>query len=284
MLEFIKNHILISSKIMATKINFEDIYKKAKVQLKDFGTKPIKDVGQILTIVQEAEVLEGKIMEMTQEIYIKLCLENGRDLNQARQSWVVASGNNFEEFVRNLINDALNREGIMAIKGDQLKRYPKAKDIVQFLMLKANRRCTQKTTGVWPDSDIVVLTKDKKGTLKSFALLNCKTSDHSRNDAVLFWALALRDNNIKYCLMTQDLDKKFVKGDNDASGLRRKCEAYLDRVYTTHPLTTECSQVCKLDFTKQDGANNLFEDLKMWRKEVVSNFSGKLLTKDDLLS
>lgn len=269
---------------MAQKVQFEELYAKAKTQLKNFGTKPIKDVGQILTIVQEAEAPESKVMELTQEIYIKLSLENGRDLNQARQSWVVASGNNFEEFVRNLINDALNKEGILAIKGDQLKRNPKAKDIVQFLTLKANRRCTQRTTGVWPDSDIVVLTKDKAGKLKAFALLNCKTSDHSRNDAVLFWALALRDNNIKYCLMTQDLDKKFVKGDDEASGLRKKAEAYLDRVYTTHPLTTECSQVRKLDFTKQEGANSLFDDLRMWRKEVVPDFANEMLSKEFLLS
>lgn len=269
---------------MTQKVQFEEIYAKAKSQLKNFGAKPIKDVGQILTIVQETEIPESKVMELTQEIYIKLSLDNGRDLNQARQSWVVASGNNFEEFVRNLINDALNKEGILAIKGDQLKKKPKAKEIVQFLTLKANRRCTQQTTGVWPDSDIVVLTKDKKGNLKVFALLNCKTSDHSRNDAVLFWALALRDNNIKYCLMTQDLDKKFVKGDNEASGLRKKAEAYLDRVYTTHPSTTECAQVRKLDFTKPEGANSLFDDLRMWRKEVVPDFANDVLGKEFLLS
>ena len=276
--------LIATSVIMAQKISFDDLYQKAKDQLKDFGTKPIKDVGQILSIVQEAEVPESKVMEFTQDIYIKLSQENGRDLNQARQSWVVASGNNFEEFVRNLINDALNKEGILAIKGDQLKKNPKAKDIVQFLTLKANRRCTQKTTGVWPDSDIVVITKDKNGSLKAFALLNCKTSDHSRNDAVLFWALALRDNNIKYCLMTQDLDKRFVKGDDEASGLRKKAEAYLDRVYTTHPSTTECAQVRKLDFAKPEGADPLFDDLRTWRKEVVPNFSNDPISKEALLS
>ena len=55
--------------------------------------------------------------------------------------------------------------------------------------------------------------------LKAFALLNCKTSDHSWNDAVLFWALALRDNNIKYC--TAFSRKIWIsdstKGDGDTS-------------------------------------------------------------------
>ena len=134
----------------------------------------------------------------------------GVDANKARQSWVTASGNNFEDlYAKSSSIDALNAEGILAVKGDRLRQKPSAENIVSFLTLKANRRCTQTTTGVWPDSDIVVLTREKSGTVKAFALLNCKTSDHSRNDAVLFWALALRDNNIKYCLLTQDLDNKF---------------------------------------------------------------------------
>jgi hypothetical protein len=251
------------------------LYKTAKDTLKDFGDKPIKDVGAILNIVQSNNIPEKKVTEVAQEIYIRLFIEKtGGDANRARQSWVVASGNNFEELIRSFINDSLNPEGILAIKGDRLRNHPKAKDIVEFLTLKANRRCSQTTTGVWPDSDILVLTLDKKNNLKTFALLNCKTSDHSRNDAVLFWALALRDNNIKYCLMTQDLDKRFVKGDDhpQISSLRRKSEAYLDRVYTTNTATSECSQVRILDFTTPEGTEAFLDDLKTWRKEVVPDF------------
>jgi hypothetical protein len=187
--------------------------------------------------------------------------------------------------MRIFINDNLNAEGILAVKGDRLKNSPKAANIVNFLTLRANRRCTQTTTGVWPDSDIVVLTRDQTGTLKAFALLNCKTSDHSRNDAVLFWALALRDTNIKYCLLTQDLDKRFDKGDssNRVSALRRKAEAFLDRVYSTSPTTTECSQVKKLDFKTPTGADALLADLRRWRQDVVPNFSSTAL-REDLIS
>lgn len=240
----------------------------------NFGSSPVRDVGHILSIIQKAGVLEAKVMEITKNIYVELFVELGRgDLNQARQSWVAASGKNFEEFVRNLVNDTLNEEGILAIRGDDLKKFSLARDIVSFLTLKANRRCTQTIAGVWPDSDIVVLTKEKSGKMKAFALLNCKTSDHSRNDAVLFWALALRDNNIKYCLVTQDLDKKFAKGDDEADSLRKKCEAYLDRVYSTHHLTVECSQVRRLDLTRPEGADPLFRDLRVWRADVVPGFS-----------
>lgn len=263
----------------------EELYKKAKLEIKDFGKKPIKDVGAIINIVQASNISEKQIVSTVQEIYIKFFVDSGRgDLNQARQSWGNASGNNFEELIRTFINDSLNPIGILAVKGDKLRKNKKAERIVEFLTLKADRRCVQMTTGVWPDSDIVLLTKDVLNQFKAFALLNCKTSDHSRNDAVLFWALALRLNNIKYCLMTQDLDNKFVRGHDDPriSALRRKAEAYLDRVYTTNTKTEECSQIKVLNFTKQDKVDIFLSELQNWRKEVVPDFRGDFLAEESL--
>jgi len=266
-------------------MNASDCYDRVKGELTDFGKNAVADVGRIMTLVQALDLPEKDVMLTAQYVYIAHYQKvNSADANQARQSWVTASGNNFESFMRNFINHNLNSEGILAMKGDRLKTIPKAANIVSFLTLKANRRCTQTTTGVWPDSDIVVLTKEKTGALKAFALLNCKTSDHSRNDAVLFWALALRDNNIKYCLLTQDLDKRFDKGDADkrVSALRRKAEAFLDRVYSTSPTTTECTQVMKLDFKTPNGADALLTDLRRWRQDVVPNYSSAVLHEDFL--
>lgn len=257
-------------------MEFEKLKATVAGQIGDFGKAPVEDVGKILSIVQEARVPEKEVIPLAQKIYTSLYQERGLgDSNQARQSWVVASGNSFEDFMRKFLNTSLNGEGIFVIKGDKLLNKPKAKDIVNFLTLKASRRCTQTNTGVWPDSDVVVLTKDKSGKLKAFALLNCKASDHSRNDAVLFWALALRDNNIKYCLLTQDLDDRFVRGDDDPniSNIRRKSEAFLDRVYTTNPHTVECVQVRRLDFRVEHGADALLSDLRNWRREIVPDFS-----------
>jgi hypothetical protein len=260
-------------------------YLKIKDDLTDFGTNSVADVGRIMTLVQGLKVPEKEVMKIVQDIYVThYQAVKGKDSDKARQSWVAASGNNFEDFMRHFINDNLNAEGILAVKGDRLRQKRAAAKIVEFLTLKANRRCTQSTTGVWPDSDIVVLTKERTGVLKAFALLNCKTSDHSRNDAVLFWALALRDNNIRYCLLTQDLDKRFTKGDSDPqiSSLRRKAEAFLDRVYSTNPTTTECSQVRKLDFKTLGGADSLLNDLRRWREDVVPYFSSGRLEDDHL--
>lgn len=250
----------------------EEIYKKVKSDLAEFGKQPVRDAGAILNIVQTFNVKEDQIESLVQKIYIKLFLDVKKgDLNQARQSWVVASGNDFENLIRKFINEALNKEGILAIKGDKLRKNEKAKNIVQFLTLETKRRCVQDSTGVWPDSDIVLLTEDQAGQIKAFALLSCKTSDHSRNDAVLFWALAMRNNNIKYCLMTKDLDNKFVKGDNNPriSLIRKKCEAYLDRVYTTNLKTEECSQIRILDFNNKKKIDDFLGDIRSWRREVV---------------
>ena len=263
----------------------QDHYDQIKGELTDFGSNAVADVGKIMTLVQALGLPEKDVMPTAQYVYITHYQKvNSADANQARQSWVAASGNNFESFMRNFINHSLNGEGILAVKGDRLKTSPKAANIVSFLTLKANRRCTQTTTGVWPDSDIVVLTREQTGALKAFALLNCKTSDHSRNDAVLFWALALRDNNIKYCLLTQDLDVRFDRGDDDprVSALRRKAEAFLDRVYSTSPTTTECSQVKRLDFNTPNGADSLLSDLRWWRQDVVPDYSSAPLHEDFL--
>lgn len=262
------------------------VYLQIKNQLTDFGRNPVADAGKVMTLVQALGLPANEVMPAVQYVYIThYQIVNGADANQARQSWVAASGNNFESFMRNFINQSLNAEGILAVKGDRLRTSPVAVNIVRFLTLRANRRCTQTTTGVWPDSDIVVLTKDTPGTLKAFALLNCKTSDHSRNDAVLFWALALRDNNIKYCLLTQDLDGRFDRGDDDprVSALRRKAEAFLDRVYSTNPNTTECSQVKRLDFNTLNGADSLLSDLRRWRQDVVPDYCSTALREDALL-
>jgi hypothetical protein len=266
-------------------VNAEGYYKIIKGELTGFGENAVADVGRIMTLVQSMKVPENEVMDIVKYIYIAHYQAARReDANKARQSWVAASGNNFEEFMRHFINDNLNAEGILAVKGDRLRHNPRSQDIVSFLTLKATRRCTQTTTGVWPDSDIVVLAKEKTETLKAFALMNCKTSDHSRNDAVLFWALALRDNNIKYCLLTQDLDNRFAKGDSDPnmSNLRKKAEAFLDRVYSTNPATTECSQVRRLDFQTPNGADALLSDLRRWRQDVVPDFVSTTLEERSL--
>ena len=114
-------------------------YERIKDNLKDFGSNPVADVGFIMTLVQGMKIPEKDVMKTVQDIYVThYQAAKGADANKARQSWVAASGNSFEEFMRRLINTALNEEGILAIKGDRLRQLPSAAKIVEFLTLKAN--------------------------------------------------------------------------------------------------------------------------------------------------
>lgn len=267
----------------------ENIKNKIKVAITSkFGKEPNSDVGYILTEVQKTQISGDNLMKIVQKIYMELCQEiRGMTENQARNSWTTASGNNFEGFIREFINKKLNKEGIVAIKGDELKKSifknKNITELVEFITLRAHRRCVQENTGVWPDSDILLITKNSLNKFKVFSLLNCKTSDHSRNTAVMFWALALRDLGIKYALVTQDLDNRYTKGHDRPSMIRRLSEAYLDAVFSTNPETSECSQVIKLDFTTQNGASILVEMLKDWRKAIISDYLDAHLDSGSLI-
>src|ERR1017187_4897072 len=98
-----------------------DYYDQVKGELTDFGKNAVADVGKIMTLVQALDLPEKEMMPTAQYIYITHYQKvNVADANQARQSWVAASGNNFETFMRNFINLNLNGEGILAVKGDRL--------------------------------------------------------------------------------------------------------------------------------------------------------------------
>jgi len=102
-------------------MNAADCYDQIKVELTDFGKNAVADVGKIMTLVQALDLPEKEVMPAAQYVYISHYQEvNAADANQARQSWVTASGNNFESFMRNFINHSLNAEGILAVKGDRL--------------------------------------------------------------------------------------------------------------------------------------------------------------------
>lgn len=93
-------------------------YEKIKADSKGLGQNAVADVGKILSLVQSMKVPEREVMKIVQEIYIKhFQAVKGGDANKARQSWVAASGNNFEAFMRNFIDSSLNAEGILSGEG-----------------------------------------------------------------------------------------------------------------------------------------------------------------------
>lgn len=246
---------------------------------------PVALVGKITSRLQEFEIEEDKFPHYVQEVYIKIQEKKGRDRNIARQSWVTASGGDFEGFVRNHINESLNKSGIVAIKGDTLKQLAKndkhVREIIEFLMLPNKRRCTQTELKIWADSDVIVLYKDEKKQWKVLAVINCKTSDHARNTSVLFWAMNFVQLGIKYFLATQDLDNQFIEECEHATRkTRRLFEAYCDRVFSTNPSTRYCSQVKSL-ILRSDSSSDLTDEL-LELLRATKDFSSKPLTLKDL--
>jgi len=68
--------------------------------------KPVTIVGKITTTAQRLfpEDKDKDFLQIVQETYIKLLTDKGTDPIKARQSWVVASGGDFEGYIRVHIN------------------------------------------------------------------------------------------------------------------------------------------------------------------------------------
>lgn len=263
----------------------EEIIKSVVAKFYKSSVKPVVLVNKITAKLQEYKVNEKEFSHLVQETYIAIQEKRGRDKNVARQSWVAASGGDFEGFVRNHINEALNDSGIVAIKGDTLKILAKTdnhvQEILKFLMLPNKRKCTQTELKIWADSDVIILYKDTRRQWKVLAVTSCKTSDHARNTSVLFWAQAFVHLGIKYFLATQDLDNQFNEECLHAAKKSRILfEAYCDRVFSTNPSTKYCSQVKSLILREGGGSDLTDELLELLR--LTKDFSPQPLTLKDL--
>lgn len=251
--------------------------------------KPVTVVGKITTSAQQLfpKDKDKDFLQIVQETYIKLLIDKQIDPIKARQSWVVASGGDFEGYIRNHIDQVLNSEGILAIKGDRLKQLgknsKKIQELIKFLTLPAKRRCTQTSVDVWPDNDILILLKTEDNTWRILASISAKTSSHSRNTSVLFWSLAVSSLGIKYFLATQDRDSQFVKKctSDNVNQERKLFEAYCDRVFTSNPDASYCSQVKSL-IIRDDGSSELTDELLELKNQIVgkTTYRGTVSIKD----
>lgn len=264
---------------LSTKIKkLVDLIESEGVVTKDL--KPVTIVGKITTAAQQLfpEDKDKDFLQIVQETYIKLLTDKGVEPIKARQSWVVASGGDFEGYIRNHINQVLNSDGIVAIKGDRLKQLgknsKKIQELIKFLTLPAKRRCTQTSVDVWPDNDILVLLKTKDKTWRVLASISAKTSSHSRNTSVLFWSLAVSSLGIKYFLATQDRDSQFVKKctSDNVNQERKLFEAYCDRVFTSNPNASYCSQVKSL-ILRDDGSSELTDEFLELKRQITGKIT-----------
>lgn len=266
---------------LSTKVKkLVDLIESEGVVTKDL--KPVTIVGKITTSAQRLfpEDKDKDFLQIVQETYIKLLTNKGIESIKARQSWVVASGGDFEGYIRNHINQVLNPEGIVAIKGDRLKQLgknsKKIQELIRFLTLPAKRKCTQTSVDVWPDNDILILAKVEDKVWRILASISAKTSSHSRNTSVLFWSLAVSPLGIKYFLATQDRDGQFVKEctSDNVNQERKLFEAYCDRVFTSNPNASYCSQVKSL-ILRDDGSSELTDELLELKQQIMGKTNNR---------
>lgn len=207
----------------------------------------------------------SQAMSEVQRLYQEMAVQvRHMSVNSARQSWVTASGNAFQALIQGHINTRLNRKEIYAVSARELRRL--APHLISFLMLPARRRCVQERLDTWPDTDIILLTQDRKKNWKVFGLVSCKTSFHARETESCFWALAIRDIGIRYTMVTQDLRDE-LGTEKRPTKARKLLEAYFNRVYSTNPRTSHCPQIQPLEV---EDRSILCEDIERWRDNAVA--------------
>src|SRR5215208_4055053 len=140
------------------------------------------------------------------DIYSQFLESVGRSSSAARtsatQSWKSASGNFFQEYVRQYINTAASLRGLNAVNASELRRIDAGREsgqhsLIEFLQLPAKRRCRQSAINVWPDNDVILLTRSRDGIWRAMGIVSCKTSLQERMFESAFWTLATRDTGLR---------------------------------------------------------------------------------------
>ena len=118
---------------------------------------------------------------------------------KSRQSRVVKSGGNWEEYVRIYLNEELQKVGIEVI-------YGKAENSIQqrsnslWESLSLPIKSSKLRDSIWGDIDLVAVKDDLP-----IAVISCKLSLHGRFTETLFWSLLFRTlTRIKVVLATPD--------------------------------------------------------------------------------
>lgn len=201
-----------------------------------------------------------------QEVYIQLHEKHlGQGSRSAKQSWASASGRAFERHVRSTLNRELAPVGILALSAPQLGRLDRG--LRERLMLRIQRPCSEPPVPVWPDNDVIVVSRTPEGW-QPFAILSCKTSLHARLTETLFWSLVTRQQlPLKSLFVTLDLDLEFGECAKPTRNARVLAEAFLDRTYSLNQKTVKCPAFHPY--------TDIFADLQRWRAELVRNAVAK---------
>jgi hypothetical protein len=198
----------------------------------------------------------------TEEIYIRLHEKHlQRGSRSAKQSWASASGRAFERHVRSTLNRQLAQVGILALSAPEMDRLDSG--LREKLMVHFRRPCSEQPLPVWPDNDVIIVSKTTNGW-QPFAVASCKTSLHARLTESLFWTIATKQQKpVKCVFVTLDLDLEFGECAKPTRQARISAETFFDRVYSLNQQTEKCPVFRPFE--------DICADLRRWRGELVKN-------------
>lgn len=112
-----------------------------------------------------------------------------------RQSRVVKTGRDWENYVQQYLTDKLKETGITILKGDDIP-----KNSALWRKLSIPTKASMMEDSVWGDIDLVAM----KGEIV-IAVISCKLSLHGRFTETLFYGLLFRMfSRVKFVLATPD--------------------------------------------------------------------------------
>ena len=116
-----------------------------------------------------------------------------------RQSRVVKTGSNWEEYVRLYVNDKLKRTGIEVIYGKS-ENSIRSRSLLLWKSLSLPLKSSKSREAIWGDIDLIAVKGDSP-----IAVISCKLSLHGRFTETLFWSLLFKTlTRVKVVLATPD--------------------------------------------------------------------------------
>lgn len=166
-------------------------------------------------------------------------------LDKEAQSRRAVSGSAFERVVARILNEFLEREGIVVTRAREgalrqlINDWANLQQIMDYSRVPVKRQCTQGQIEDFPDLDLFALIKPQRSGDKwrLLAILNLKVSFHARNTEATFWGLLVRlTSRIPFVVITEDRDiyrknSELGVSCEQATRTRRLLEAFTDGIY-----------------------------------------------------
>lgn len=196
-----------------------------------------------------------------------------------RQSRVVKTGGNWEEYVRLYLTGKLQNTGIEIIYG-KTEEQIKSRSLALWKKLCIPIKSSINSESVWGDIDLIAIKKNIP-----IVVISCKLSLHGRFTETLFWSLLFKMlTRIKVVLATPDAGRGGETWSSEWGTIEKPtkdrllAESYLTGVYVDN-VEEFCKGIKPKQGTTLGGVirplKELPEDIKRWSEETLKFTSEK---------